>query len=227
MLAAPRANGDQADEAYAKRTDLASARRARDLWIEAVGRDPNDYDVLWKIARADYWLGGHAPEKERMDFLEDGVTRGRAAVALSPNRPEGHFWLAANMGGAAEASSRAGIRYRKAIKEELETVLRLDPGYMRGSADRALGRWYARVPRLFGGNKKNAEMHLRKSLTYDPTSTSSHYFLAELLLDDGRRAEARAEAQRVLDAPVDPDWEPENQDFKTQARALLAKMPSG
>ena len=85
--------------------------------------------------------------------------------------------------GAAEASSRAGIKYRKAIKEELEIVLRLDPALCAGSADRALGRWYARVPRLFGGNKKNAETHLRQSLTYDPTSTSSHYFLAELLLD--------------------------------------------
>ena len=224
VAAAPRAQGDEADEAYAKRTDLASARRARDLWIEAVRRDPNNFEALWKIARADYWLGGHVPEKERIDFFEDGVTRGRAAVALAPDKPEGHFWLAANMGGAAEASSRAGIRYRKLIKDELATVLRLNPGFLRGSADRALGRWYARVPRLFGGNKKEAEAHLRKSLTYDPTSTSSHYFLAELLLDDGRKEEARAEASKVLEAPPDPEWEPENQDYKMQARAFLAKL---
>jgi len=224
VAAAPPAQADEADEAYAKRTELASARKARDLWGEAVRRDPNNFDALWKIARADYWLGGHVPEKERMDMFEDGVTRGRAAIALAANKPEGHFWLAANMGGAAEASSRAGVRYRKAIKEELETVLRLDRAFLRGSADRALGRWYARVPRLFGGSKKDAEMHLRASLTYDPASTSSHYFLAELLLDDGRKPEARAEAMKVLEAPADPEWEPENQEFKSQARALLAKL---
>jgi hypothetical protein len=225
LMAAPApAHGDEADEAYAKRTDLASARRARDLWTDAVRRDPSNFAALWKIARADYWLGGHVPEKERLDFFDDGVTRGRAAIALAAEKPEGHFWLAANMGGAAEASSRAGVRYRKTIKEELEIVQRLDPGFMRGSADRALGRWYARVPRLFGGNKKEAEAHLRKSLTYDPHSTSSHYFLAELLLDDGRRDEAKAEALKVLDAPADPEWEPENQDYKAQARAFLAKL---
>ena len=51
---------------------------------------------------------------------------------------------------------------------------------MHGSADRALGRWYFKVPRLFGGNKKLAEEHLKASLTYNPDATISHYFLAEL-----------------------------------------------
>ena len=204
--------------------DLSSAKRAVDLWAAALRRDPADYDALWKTARADYWLGGHVAEKDRMAILEDGIARGRAAVSLAPNRPEGHFWMAADMGAAGELSSRAGLKYRKAIKEELETVLRIDAGFLQGSADRALGRWYFKVPRLFGGNKKSAEEHLRASLKYDPHSTASHFFLAELLLDDGRRDEARAEAQQVLDALPDPEWEPENQEFKRQARALLASL---
>ena len=128
------------------------------------------------------------------------------------------------MGALAEASARGGLKYRGTIKEELETVLRLDRPFLQGSADRALGRWYFRVPRLFGGNKKLAEEHLRASLKYNAYSTSSHFFLAELMLEDSRRAEARAELQRVLDAPFDPDWEPENQEFKTKARALLATI---
>ncbi len=100
--------------------------------------------------------------------LEDGVARGRAAVSLAPTRPEGHFWMAANMGALAELSARAGLKYRKTIKEELETVLRLDAAFLQGSADRALGRWYFKVPRLFGGSKKSAEEHLRASLEVRP-----------------------------------------------------------
>ena len=107
------------------------------------------------------------------------------------------------------------------IKDELETVLRLDPAYQQGSADRALGRWYFKVPRLFGGSRKLAEEHLRTSLKYNPNSTVSHFFLAELLLDDGRKAEARMELQRVLDAPLDPDWMPEDREFKEKARSLI------
>jgi tetratricopeptide (TPR) repeat protein len=119
---------------------------------------------------------------------------------------------------------RQGIKYRKPIKEELETVLRLDRGFMLGSADRALGRWYAEVPRIFGGNKKLAEQHLRESLKYNPTATISHYFLAELYLDDGRKPEARAELQAVLDAPLTTEWAPEDQDFKDKAKRLLATI---
>jgi hypothetical protein len=215
---------EDAERLYGNRTDLASARRAAELWTATLTRNPKDFEAAWKLARADYWLGGHVADNERVAFLEDGVARGRAAVLLEPDRAEGHFWMAANMGALGQSSSRAGLKYRSAIKEELETVLRIDRAFLQGSADRALGRWYAKVPRLLGGSRKNAEMHLRESLKYNPRSTASHFFLAELMLDEGRRADARGELQQVIDAPHDPEWDPEDQEFKAQARALLARM---
>jgi hypothetical protein len=213
-----------ADALYADRANLASARRAADMWAAALAADPHDFDAAWKLARADYWLGGHAPERERRAILENGIEAGRKAVAAQPNRAEGHFWIAANMGTLAESFGlRQGLKYRKPVKDELETVLRLDAAFQQGSADRALGRWYFKVPRLFGGSHKQAESHLRASLTYNPNSTASHFFLAQLLLDDGRKDEARAELQKVLDAPPDPAWLPEDQEFKEQARQLLRR----
>jgi hypothetical protein len=212
---------------YANRGELASARRAAKMWAAALAADPRDFDAAWKLARADYWLGGHVPERERRAMYEQGIDAGRKAVALHADRPEGHFWIAANMGALAESFGlRQGIKYRTTIKEELETVLRLHPRYLEGSADRALGRWYFKVPRLFGGSQKLAESHLRTSLTYNPASTASHFFLAELLLDQGRTHEARAELQQVLDAPLNPDWVPEDLEFKDKARKLLGTLKS-
>ena len=211
-----------ADRLYADRTNLASARRAADLWRQALASDARNFEAAWKLARADYWLGGHADEGERRAILDAGIAAARTAIALQPHRPEGHFWLAANMGALAESFGlRQGLKYRKPIKEALETVLRIDPAFQDGSADRALGRWYFKVPGLFGGSRKEAEAHLRASLKYNPNSTASHFFLAELLLDDGRKTEARAELQKVIDAPLNPEWTPEDQDFKQKARALL------
>ena len=119
---------------------------------------------------------------------------------------------------------RAGLKYRGPVKEELETVLRIDPSFMNGSADRVLGRWYDRVPGLFGGSDKKAEAHLRASLQYDEHSTVSRYFLAELLLDTGRKGEAKGELQKILDAPFNPEWAPEDAEYKEKARTLLAKI---
>jgi tetratricopeptide (TPR) repeat protein len=210
------------DALYADRANVDSARRAAVLWSAALAADGRNIDAAWKLARADYWLGGHAPDAERRGFLEDGIAAARKAVAIDANRPEGHFWIAANMGALAESFGlRAGLKYRKPIRQELETVLRLDPRFQQGSADRALGRWYFKVPSLFGGSRQEAEAHLRRSLTYNPRSTASHFFLAELLKDGGRDDEARAELQQVIDAPLDPDWTPEDREFKAKAARLL------
>ena len=148
------------------------------------------------------------------------------AIAIGPARPEGHFWLAANMGALAESFGiRAGLRYRKPIREALDTVLRLDPRFQQGSADRALGRWYFKVPGgLFGGSKRKSEEHLRKSLTYDPNSTVSLYFLADTLLAVGRTDEARTELEKAIDSPGTPGWEPEDQEYRHRARELLTKI---
>jgi tetratricopeptide (TPR) repeat protein len=212
------------DDLYNDREHLASARKAADIWSAAVSADPRNFDAAWKLARVHYWLGGHAPQEERRAFLQKGITAAQQAIAAQPNRPEGHFWSAANMGTMAESAGlTAGLKYRKPVKNELETVLKLDPSFMDGSADRVLGRWYFRVPGLFGGSKTQAEAHLRASLKYDPNSTVSHYFLAELLLDVGRKSEARAELQKVIDAPFNAQWAPEDKEYKEKARALLPK----
>lgn len=216
--------GPSPDALYADRTTLASAQAAADAWAAELAQDPSAFEAAWKLARADYWLGGHAPTPQRRAFLTRGIAAGRQAIAAAPNRPEGHFWTAANMGALAEASGiRDGLKYRRAIKDELEWVLRVAPEFLQGSADRALGRWYFKVPAFLGGSKALAEAHLRASLKYNPHSTASRFFLAELLLADRRVADARAELQQVLEAPLDPEWTPEDQEFKAKAQALLAR----
>jgi tetratricopeptide (TPR) repeat protein len=220
-----RSEGADADALYDKREDLATAREAAAIWQTRLQQNPKDFESAWKLARADYWLGGHAPESERKAFLEAGIAAARSAAALEPNRPEGHMWLAANMGALAESFGlRQGLKYRGAIKDELLTVLRIDPAFQQGSADRALGRWYFKVPSLFGGSNKKSEEHLRRALTYNTNSTITHFFLAETLLDEGKKDEARAELQKVLDAPLDPLWTPEDRDFKAKAAAALKAM---
>ena len=222
--AAARAQSDP-DALCRDRSNLAKAREAADLWEMRVAANPKDFESAWKLARAMYWLGGHGSEESRRAALERGVAAGRQAAALQPARPEGHFWMAANMGALAESYGvRQGIRYRGPIKDALETVLRIDPAFQDGSADRALGRWYFKVPGLFGGSRKKAEEHLRTSLQYDPNSTASHYFLAETLLDDNRNREAMDELNKVLALPINPEWEPEDREFKEKAQQLLKRI---
>jgi uncharacterized membrane protein len=216
------------DALYRQRENITSAQQAEGIWAERVVKDAKDFESAWKLARARYWLGTHAPEPSRKAYLEAGIAAGRTAIAAAGNKPEGHFWVAANMGALAESfGMRQGLKYRGDIKAELETVLRLDPAFQQGSADRALGRWYFKVPGLFGGSDKKSEEHLRKSLTYNPNSSSSMFFLAETLIDLGKKDEARATLQKLLDAPADPDWIPEDREFKEKGRQLISRLKAG
>jgi tetratricopeptide (TPR) repeat protein len=216
------AQADDPDTLYREREDMAKAQRAAGIWSSRLAANPRDFESAWKLARVEYWVGTQGPMAERRAALERGTDAGKVASTIQPMRPEGFFWMAATMGALAESYGvRQGIKYRGPIKDALEKVQMLDPGFQKGSADRALGRWYFKVPGLFGGSKTKSVEYLKKSLTYDPQSTASLYFLAETLLDMKRTAEAREALQKVIDAPIDPDWAPEDRDFKRKAQALL------
>ncbi len=223
---ASRRTQEDPDALYRDRDTLASATRAAAIWAERLARNAKDLEAAWKLGRAHYWLGTNGlPERDRKAALEAGIVAARTAIAIDSGRPEGHFWLAANMGALAESFGlRQGIRYRGPIRQELETVLKMDPAFLDGSADRALGRWYYKVPGLFGGDKKKSEAYLRKALSYNPQSVITRLFLAETLIELNRTAEARKELEAALAAPEDPEWAPEDRRFKQQAKNLLDRL---
>jgi tetratricopeptide (TPR) repeat protein len=213
------------DTLYGNRANIDSARGAAAAWETRLKSDPRDFESAWKLARVCYWLGNHeTQEAARRKALERGIEAGRLGSGLRSDRPEGPFWIAANMGTLAESFGMTqGLKYRGEIRKELETALRIDPAFQNGSPDRALGRWYFKVPGLFGGSNKKSEEHLRKSLTYAPNSTVSHFFLAETLFDLDRDAEGIEELKKVIAAPFDPEWEPEDREYKQKAAELLNK----
>ena len=177
------------DELYRQREDLASATRAAEIWSTSAA---DDFEAAWKLARAAYWIGGHAPEGERRAALERGINAGETAARLGPDRPEGHYWLAADMGALAESFGLTqGMKYRSRIKGELERVAAIDPAWEQASAITALGRWYYLVPRLFGGSRSKADEHFRRALEQFPHSVTALLFLAESLTAQKKTAEAR------------------------------------
>lgn len=213
------------DELYAQREDIASAKRAAELWTARFAAGA-DFDTAWKLARVCQFLGSFGPEPERRDALDRGVKAGEQAIALQPDKPDGHFWLAANMGTLAESFGVInGLKYRGAIRDELQKVIALAPGWQSGSAETALGQWYATVPGLFGGNRTKGVELLRQALTYNPDSAQALYSLAEILAHDGKtRDEAKAMLEQVLILPIDPEWVMEDRAVRTKAAALLEKL---
>src|SRR2546428_8529184 len=80
-----------ADALYADRAHLASARRAAQMWAEELARNPKSFDAAWKLARADYWLGGGVPDPGRREIFAGGLGRRPEAGPPPPGPPCGAF----------------------------------------------------------------------------------------------------------------------------------------
>src|SRR5258705_10017963 len=117
----------QADQLYTKREDLVQLRQAIVLLRQAVTVDADNYDASWRLAKFNYYLGSHTDDRdERHKAFHDGTEAGKNSVDLQGGKPDGHFWLGANYGAVAQTSAIAGLASVDDIRNEMETVLRLD-----------------------------------------------------------------------------------------------------
>lgn len=213
----------RADRLFAQRADLQRVHQTIALLNEWLDEHPDDYEALWRLARAYHFLGKHLTlKRERVLAFKRGIEAGRRAVQLAPDRPEGHFWLAANYGEYGQQKS-IFTRWRlvKPMRRELEIVIRLDPQFENGSAYAVLGKLDAEVPGLFGGNLNRGIRSLQRALQIGPNNSLTKLFLAEAYLKAGRREEARRLLESILAQAPDPGYPVEYLDNRRRARELL------
>lgn len=92
----------------------------------------------------------------------------------------------------------------KDAKVKLELAIKLDANALDGSAYTSLGTLYYQVPGwpIGFGDKKQAELLLKKALQVNPTGIDPNYFYGDFLLEQGRKADAKIYLQKALAAPA-------------------------
>ena len=213
----------RADKAYEQRSDLTQVREALALLRKGRTAEFQNYDVAWRLARSDYYLGAHTKDdSERDNAFREGVETGEAAVKLQDGKPDGHFWFGANMGGRAKASSLSGLADAEDIRREMQTVIKLDEKYGSGSAYMVLGQVDLELPRLMGGDPQEAVKNLEKGLTFGEDNALLRFHLAEAYLATGRKADARKQLDTLMSMKPNPIYLPEHQEAVEEGRKLLA-----
>ncbi|MBC7911477.1 MAG: tetratricopeptide repeat protein [Pyrinomonadaceae bacterium] len=211
------------DQLYEQREDLARLREGVALLRNARTTDAQSYDVAWRLAQFNYYLGAHTKdENERDNAFREGVEAGEAAVRLQAEKPEGHFWFGANMGGRAQSSSLSGLADAEDIKREMEAVIKLDESYQGGSAYMVLGQVDLELPRLMGGDPQQAVKNLEKGLKFGDDNPLLRLRLAEAYLATGRKDDARKQLDFLLNMKPNPKYIPEYKEATEEGRKLLS-----
>lgn len=215
----------EADRQYAGREDLGKLRQAVALLRQARIEDYGSFEAAWKLSRDAYYLGSHSTDQhERGEAFREGVEAGKAAVSLQAGKPEGHFWLGANYGGAAKDSTLAGLSSIEDIRKEMDAVLKLDEGFQSGSAYMVLGQLYLEAPRMLGGDHQKAIAYLEKGLKFGENNALLRMNLAKAYHAANRDRDARREIDKLSSIKLDPDYQPEYKEAVTAGQKLLADL---
>ncbi|MDD5222897.1 MAG: TRAP transporter TatT component family protein [bacterium] len=216
----------KADALWAERGDLNKALEAINTYKEVLKLKPDDVGAAVRIANCYWWIGKNSAEnKDKMTFHDKGVEAAKNAILINDKEPGAHYWLAVNW---AEYGKAKGIikslSLIKPIRQELNKVKDLDEKYLNGGYYRVNGKVYCEVPGLLGGDRKKCYEYYRKSIEIAPQHLVNHLFLAEAYFEDKDKEKAREEINFILNAPLEPDFMPDDRLYKRQAEDLIKKI---
>jgi tetratricopeptide (TPR) repeat protein len=207
----------QGDEYYSQFND----EKALEEYLAAAQAEPENYEALWKTARAYFDMGdlmdpkdNTAKEKQRKLFNES-FSYAKKAVRANPNDTWGHFFLSAAQGKYVLTQGKKDqVNASRTIKAEIEKAIELDPN--NDLAYHALGIWHRTMAdiggaqRLLGGmiygsipkgTNEESERSLQKASTLNPNYTNHHLELGRTYLAMKRYDLAKQEFQKTLELP--------------------------
>lgn len=212
----------KADDLFKRRTDISNIREAVKVLAAARMADNRNYEVEWKFAKYSYFLGRHAEDEgESTAAFEKGKEAAQIASNMEPNKPDGYFWYAANLGELARRSPvTVGLKSIEDIKTAMNKVIEIEPGYQNASAYDGLAQIELQTG-MTGGKPEKAIELLEKALQIEKNNTSLRLHLAEAYLAVKKDSEARKQLTELLQMKPNPNYVPEYDEDISNARKML------
>jgi tetratricopeptide (TPR) repeat protein len=184
---------------------LEPLQAASALLDELLKTAPQDYALRWRRARLDQVLGGvSSKESEKLALFERAIESGKAAVKLKPGAVEGHYWLGTSYGCYGEVKGMLkALSSVDDIRDEMRTVIKIDPKYDDAGAYLVLGKIDFELPGLLGGNSKRAIEEYEKGLELAPKNALMKLYLSDSYLDAGRKDDAKKLLEELIALPKD------------------------
>jgi len=205
-------------------TDPTQLDRLRAALERAVTTDPHPANWIG-LARV-WFLWGDVravTREQKLEAYDRGRQAGKRATELAPRDATAHFWYATNTGRWGQTNGVVSSLFLlSTVREHLAVAIQLDPTLT--GAHVVAGYVHYEVPGLLGGDLDRAEESFRTALKQLPNFTVARVGLARTLAKKGKIAEARHEAQAVLDetSPANlADWTVKD---TRDARQLLAAL---
>lgn len=240
----------EAEAAWEGRGDAETLRKAISLYEKAIAINPDQLDVLIRLARAYYFLsdGYHRGDRDaQLKYYDLAASWGEKAMAQDADfvtkvKDEGAdiedavevldaeyagavYWSASAVGKWARLKGFTTLLSQKnKVKKFMEWVTATDPDYYHAGPPRYWGAYYAIAPSFAGGDVEKPKEQFEKSLEMEPD-----FFGTKVLMADAyaTKVQDRELFERLLtevlegDPTVLPEVVPEQKVEQEKARELL------
>ncbi len=212
----------KAAELFAQREDLTKLREAVKTLSQARHSDNRNFEVEWTYSKYNYFLGKQAESDKEIDAaFKEGEKAAQIASLIEPNKPEGYFWFAANLGEAAKRSPMTvGLKRVDEIRDAMRKVIEIQPDYQGASAYDGLARIELETG-IIGGKTEKAIEYLEKGLELEKNNSNLRLNLAKAYLRVDRDKEAKEQLEYVVKMEPDADYKVEYQTNLKEAKRLL------
>lgn len=175
----------------------------------AAAVNPGSSVAQWNVAAIYYFIGDYYETNREMKKWLYTRTRDHAleAVRLEPGSADARYWLAVGYGKWSEANGiLQSLFYADDVVRELTRTVEIRPDFFFGVpwAIRAKAYNFAPGWPLSIGDKEQSYRDIMTAYRYGPGFRFIFQLHAELLLNDGRYAEAKQVAEKGLALAFDP-----------------------
>ena len=218
-------------EALIKKGGLENRKKALDICLEVVKKNPESYRANWMAARACREYANLVKREGRQgwedvckEYGKKGMNFADKATQLNPDGAEGYYWYGTHVGIYSDGTGiltalREGLKDK--TQSNFEKAYSIDKLYQKGGPIIALGRFWYVLPWPLNDKGKSMEYFREFQTTEfygDPDTVEFNVYFAELLMDSRKtRDEARALLLQVPKLSDDPYW-------NKKANELLAKL---
>lgn len=208
--------------------NMSQADKALDLYekVFAAKTAPRPL-ILAQLARACFVVGQLAPNKFSEGFYQKGRVYAEMLIHEYPNRVEGHYWLALNLCGWADAAGyMMARRLLPQIVDQLKKAVALDGAYDQAGPHRILGRIYYEAPGwpMSVGDLRKSLDHLLTAVRLAAENSTNHLFLAQTMYRLHYTSLAEQQLEQVLKCTQYAVIPQNLKDDQKEARRLLAEM---
>ncbi len=213
-----------ADELYRTRAQAGRAQECIALLESCLASDPENYDILWRLARAYEFVGVNAARQDKLAAFEKAKGYAERATKANPNGVDGWYMYGLTIGRWGETRGiLQSLSMAAPMRDALLKALAIDPNHWQSL--HVLGCLYRELPGVISfGNINKAIEYFEQAIALNGGDVELRLDAAKAYVKKKDRVKAREHLTYLLALPNDPEDPAADERAKEEAAELLKAL---